>query len=97
MLDLLARASPWGGSQFDEVLISEVPRFLRGTSVVMVAADFPEPTLVAIAEIRRRAPVTAIWIESSEGSPPPDGSVDSRLTAKYTDDWQTRATLELAS
>jgi uncharacterized protein (DUF58 family) len=97
MLDLLARASAWGGSQFDEVLISEVPRFLRGTSVVLIAADFPERTLVAIAEIRRRAPVTAIWIETSEGVPPPHGSVDSRLTARYTDDWQIRPTLELAS
>jgi Protein of unknown function DUF58 len=97
MLELLARASPWGGARFDHVLLSEVPRFLRGTSVVLVAAHFPEPTLVAIAEIRRRAPVTAIWIETSKGAPPTAGSVDCRLTARYTDDWQTRTTLELAS
>jgi uncharacterized protein (DUF58 family) len=97
MLELLAKASPLGGSRFGDVLISEGSRLLRGTSVVLVAAHFPEPTLVAIAEIRRQAPVTAIWIGTSKGTPPPDGSVDSLLTARFTDDWQERTTLELAS
>jgi hypothetical protein len=69
----------------------------RGTSVLVVAADFPEATMLGITELRRRHAVTAVWVETERGSPPPLGLVDGLLSVRYSDDWQRREVLELAS
>lgn len=97
MLELLARAWTYAGVSFARALVEEGGRLASGTSLVVVAADYPEPTLVALAELRRRLPITAIWVDSGEGAPPPAELVDSRLEARYDDDWQHQDSLELAS
>ena len=69
VLDLLARASPFGSTPIADVLIAESHRMQHGTSVVVVAADFTEPTLIAISELRRRSrAVTAVWVATDRGT-----------------------------
>jgi uncharacterized protein (DUF58 family) len=97
MLEALARATPFGKVRFAEVLSAESGRLQRGTSVLVVAADFPEATMLGITELRRRHAVTAVWVETERGSPPPLGLVDGLLSVRYSDDWQRREVLELAS
>ena len=97
VLDLLARASPFGSTPIADVLIAESHRMQHGTSVVVVAADFTEPTLIAISELRRRSrAVTAVWVATDRGNPPPPGLVDTTLIATFTDDWTSRPNLDLA-
>jgi uncharacterized protein (DUF58 family) len=97
MLELLARAAAFGTGTFAQALIEEGSRLQRGNSLVVVAADYPEPTLVALAELRRRLPVTAIWVATDQGSPPPPELVDARWEARYAADWPHQDSLELAS
>jgi hypothetical protein len=96
MLEALARASAFGPVRFSTVLGAQSGRLNRGTSAVVVAADFPEPVLVALAELRRSYAVTAVWVASERGAPPPRGAVDASLTVGYADDWARREILELA-
>jgi uncharacterized protein (DUF58 family) len=96
-LELLARASPYGRLSFADVLAHAGGRLSRATSVVVIAAAFPPPTQLALDELGRRGAVTTIWAASETvEAPPPDGVGDVHLTARYTDDWHHRATLELA-
>lgn len=97
MLESLARASAFGLVRFPEVLSAESGKLQRGTSVVTVATDYTEPTMVAIAELRRRHPVTAIFVEGPHGSAPPAGLVDAVLRTRYEADWAEREVLELGS
>jgi len=96
MLELLARLSVFGAVTLAELLAAEGGRSRAGTSLVVVAAHFPEPTVAAIAGLRRRLPVTAIWVGNDAGAPPPAGTVDAREEVAYVEDWKHRATLELA-
>jgi hypothetical protein len=96
LLELLARASPFGTLQLAELITMHAGGLPHGTSVVVVAADFPEPTLVALNDLRRRRPVTAVTVLSDKGVPPPPESVDARLFARFSDDWKSRTSLELA-
>jgi hypothetical protein len=96
LLELLARASPFGSLQLAELITMHAGGLPHGTSVVVVAADFPEPTLVALNDLRRRRPVTAVTVVSDKGVPPPPESVDARLFARFSDDWKSRTSLELA-
>jgi uncharacterized protein (DUF58 family) len=95
MLQLLARVSVFGTVTVAELLAAEAHRLRSGTSVVVIAAHFPEPTVAAIAELRRRLPVTALWVGNDAGAPPPVGTVDAREEVAYVEDWKQRATLEL--
>ena len=95
MLELLARASPYGPSSIAELLAGEGPRLRRGASVLVVAAHFAEPTLVALAALRRRLPVTAVWVATDHGRPPPADLVDVRREVTYFDDWRQRDVVEL--
>lgn len=97
MLEALARAYDGGKVHFGEVLSAGSGRLQRGTSVVAMATDFPEATLLAIAELRRRHAVTAVWVGTGRGSPPPLDRVDALLSVRYSDDWQRREVLELVS
>ena len=74
----------------------EAGRLRAGTSVVVIAAHFPEPTVAAISELRRRLAVTSVWVGNDAGAAPPAGTVDTRGEVTYVDDWKQRATLELA-
>ena len=97
MLEALALLSPLGEVSFADLLVSSSGRLQRGTSVLAVASDYPEPTLVALAELRRHHAVTAVFVDCGSGAPPPKGTVDAVLTARYTDDWQERQVLELTT
>jgi uncharacterized protein (DUF58 family) len=97
MLELLARAWARPGASFARVLVEEGSRLGGGTTAVIVAADFPEPSLIAMAELHRRLSITAIWVNTGQGSPPPPELVDARLEARYDDDWQQQDSLELAA
>jgi uncharacterized protein (DUF58 family) len=98
VLELLARASPFGSVSLADALTVEGGRLPHGTSVLVVAADFPEDTLVAVGELRRRhRAVTAVAVVTDRGGPPPAGTFDDLLFAEFTGDWATRATLRLAS
>jgi uncharacterized protein (DUF58 family) len=95
MLELLARCSTWTAAPIAELLIREARR-LRGASAVVIAADYSDATLVGLAEIRRLLPVTAIWVISGQGRPPPPQLVDACWGVKYSDDWKDRDVVELA-
>jgi uncharacterized protein (DUF58 family) len=95
MLELLARASPHGPSSIAQLLAAEGARLRRGASVLVVAADYPEPTLVAIAGLRRRLPVTAVWVATGQGRPPPAELVDVRREVRYVDGWKQADVVDL--
>jgi uncharacterized protein (DUF58 family) len=94
MLELLARCSTWTRTSIAGVLIDQGRR-LRGASAVVIAADFPDSTLIGLAEIRRLLPVTAIWV-SGQGRRPPAELVDAGWEVSYCDDWKERDVVELA-
>lgn len=96
MLDHLARVTPYGGPSLTGLLVAEGSRLPTTTSVVVVAADFPEDVLVAVAGLRRRTRVSALWVDAGHGSAPPE-LFDARLRAVHTDDWREHDVLELAS
>jgi uncharacterized protein (DUF58 family) len=96
MMELLARVSPYGAMSMAEVLASECGRFRSGISVVVIAADFPERTLAAMADLRRRLPVTSVWVGNDLGRPAPSGTVDTREEVAYVEDWKQCTTLGLA-
>jgi uncharacterized protein (DUF58 family) len=95
MLELLARCSTWTATPIGELLVREARR-LRGASAVMIAADYSDPTLIGLAELRRFLPVTAIWVVTERGRPPPDQLVDACWGVRYSDDWKERDVVELA-
>jgi hypothetical protein len=80
-----------------EVLASVGARFGSGLSVVVIGAHFSETTVAAMAHLRRRLPVTSIWVGNDTGAPPPAGTVDAREEVGYVADWRQRTTLALAS
>ncbi len=96
MLESLARASPYGRVSLGELLISEGGRLGSGASAVVIASDFSEPTLAALAAVRRRLPVTAIWLRVGQGRPPPANQADLVREVTYHADWRTTDVLELA-
>lgn len=95
MLERLARMSAFGKATLAELLAVEAGRLRAGTSVVVIAADFPEPTVAEIGGLRRRLPVTGLWVGNNAGTPPPAGTVDAREEVAYVEDWKQRATVEL--
>jgi uncharacterized protein (DUF58 family) len=97
MLELLARISPYGQVSIAQLLAGEQTRLRGGTSVVVVASDFPDSTVLALAPLRGRVAVTALWIATDEGRPPPEGLVDTRWEVSYADDWKDRSVLELTA
>jgi uncharacterized protein (DUF58 family) len=97
MLELLAKASPYGTLHFADVLLSQGSRLSRGTSAVVVSADFDEAMAPALSELCRRVPTTTLWIDIGSGRPPPDNMPHSNLQTRIIDDWKQSDTLELAT
>jgi hypothetical protein len=64
--------------------------------VVFVAAEVSVKALAALAELRRRMPVTLIWIATENGTRPPAGSADVQWEVNYRRDWKDVDVLELA-
>jgi len=96
MLELLARGSSAGQATVADLLTSEAPALRHGASLVLVAADFPESTRRAVSALRRRLPITLVWIASDHGRPPPPGLADAHWEVTYRDGWQHLDVLELA-
>jgi uncharacterized protein (DUF58 family) len=96
MLESLARSGFPGRTSIADLLLAEGPALQRGASLVFVAADFPDSTVRALAEVRRRLPVTIVWIAGDHGQPPPPGLADTRWGVAYRDDWKDQDVLELA-
>jgi Protein of unknown function DUF58 len=96
MLEQLARCAPTGRRSIADVLLSQVPQLSSGSSVTLVATDFDESTVAAIAEARRRVPVTVLWVASDCGRPPPARTADLRWEVTYDDDWKGRTDIRVA-
>jgi uncharacterized protein (DUF58 family) len=96
MLEALARARPASGGRFPQVLSDVGPTLQRGTSIVVVALRYTPASLAAIAELRRRNSVIAIWAATEHVSPPAREAFDALLQARYASDWQQRQVLELS-
>jgi uncharacterized protein (DUF58 family) len=96
VLEALARCRASSLVPFSSVLTAENGRVRRDTSVVVVASDFPAATLEALSDLRRRHPVTAIWVHGEAGRPPPRAQVDALLQVEHSDDWRDNDILELA-
>jgi hypothetical protein len=96
MLELLARCTPSGRASLGELLTAEAGTLRRGASIVLVAADFPDTTLAAVAQLRRRLSITLLWVASELGTPPPPGPADVRWEVPYHADWRACEVVELA-
>jgi uncharacterized protein (DUF58 family) len=102
MLELLARATPYGAREFADFLATAGAPLAQGTTVVVVAADYSARTSVALAELRRRHAVTAVWVATgpagaARGASPDRDVVDTRWEVAYDPDWISLPALELAS
>jgi hypothetical protein len=53
--------------------------------------------VTALVAVRRRLPVTAIWIRTGDGHPPPRQAADVVREVTYRDDWKTADVLEFAT
>lgn len=95
LLELLARVSPYGPVSAPGLMVGEARRLRAGTSALVVAADFPRASAVALAELRRRSAVGALWLSTEEGRPPPDELLDRRGEVAYVEDWRTRRALDV--
>jgi uncharacterized protein (DUF58 family) len=95
MLEQLARAQPRGPLSIVDLLTREGRRLGHGASVVIVAASFPDSTLVALADLRRRLPVTALWVDTDDGQPPPAELLDGRGEVRYGDNWRDWEVVDL--
>ena len=76
-------------------MVAEARRLRAGTSALVVAADFPRTSAVALAELRRRAAVGALWLATEKGRPPPERMVDRRGEVAYVEDWRARDALDV--
>ncbi|HEY5196261.1 MAG TPA: DUF58 domain-containing protein [Solirubrobacteraceae bacterium] len=95
MLELLARTTTRGPVPIEELLIGEGARLGRGVSVIVVAAGFPDAMLVALTEVRRRAAVTAVWVATAHGEPPPRERLDEIRQVSYGVDWRDDEIIDL--
>jgi len=95
MLEALARVTTAGAVAIERVLAEQGPRLGAGTSALVVAADFPDRTHAALAALRRRTSVRAVWIATPAGHGPPDGSLDDRWVVAHHDGWRDRDVFEL--
>lgn len=87
MLELLARVTPVGGVGVAEALLRSPQRM--GVSVLVIAADFRAPTCVALADVRRRSSVGAVWVGFDDaGTPPPRGLVDAWWQVRAQEEWR---------
>lgn len=97
VLEALARCPAVDRVAFSSVLAAQVGVLRAGTSVVVVAVDFPEPTLLALAELRRRHHVSAVWVSGTVGEPPSPEVVDVTFEVPHTEDWRDRDVVDLAA
>jgi uncharacterized protein (DUF58 family) len=96
VLEALARTPAMERVPFSAVLAAQVGTLRSGTSLVVVAADFPEPSVLALPQLRRRHHVSAVWVHGPVGQPPPQDVADVTYRVEHTDDWRDQDILDLA-
>jgi uncharacterized protein (DUF58 family) len=97
MLESLAVASPYGRLAMAEIVSEEGRRLRPGTSMVIVARDFPASLEAALSDVRRRVPVAALWVNDGTGSPPGRAAADSVREVSYDQGWKTAEVLEITA
>lgn len=91
MLELLAQVTPVGGVPIADALVRT-----RAASVLVIAADFPASTCAALAHVRRRCAIGALWVSHERaGGPPPRPLVDACWHVAAEEGWRDWAMLEL--
>ncbi len=95
MLEALARVTTAGAVPLERVLLEQGPRLGMGTSALVVSADFSEGLPAAIAHLRRRSALSAMWVATCAGRGPSAGSVDGRWVVSYEPGWRERDVLEI--
>jgi uncharacterized protein (DUF58 family) len=96
-LEALARVQEGMGVSFSGLVAAQVGRLGQGTSVIALANDFGPGATAALCELRRRHAVTAFFVESGRGEPPPPGLLDAVVRARFEEGWEQREILELAA
>ncbi len=96
MLDLLAVCEPDPAANLAGVLNVESRRLRRQALVLVISSRFSPTVLGVLAEIRRRAPVTALLVEGEGAIAPPPGSVDALVRTVRPIDWRHDDALALA-
>lgn len=96
MLEALARVTTVGVVPVERVLLEQAPRLGAGTSALVISADFSGGVGPAVAELRRRCALSALWIATDKGHGPPPGTVDAHWQVPYDVGWRGRDVLELA-
>lgn len=87
MLELLAQVSPAGGVPIAEALVRTGQRM--GVSVLVIATDFPAPTVAALADVGRRTAVGALWVAGGRAAaPPPAAVVDVAWVLAFEEGWR---------
>ena len=96
MLEALARVTTAGGVPLERVIVEQGPRLGMGTSALVVSADFSGELPAAMADLRRRSAVRALWVATPSGLGPAPGTVDGRWVVAYEPGWRACDVLELA-
>lgn len=96
MLELLALCEVDPRASLAGVLAEEAERLRRQALVLVISSRFDAPLLAAIARCRRKAPVTALFVEGPHARAPLSGSVDALYRVDRPDDWQHQEVLQLA-
>lgn len=97
MLESLARVTTAGAVPLERVLLEQGPRLGMGTSALVVASDFSGGVPAAIAELRRRAAVGALWVATAAGHGAAAGTVDAQWRVDYDAGWREHDVLELVA
>lgn len=85
MLELLAHVRPVGGTTIGEMLTRTHHRM--DVSVLVLAADFPRPTIAALTNARRRTSVGVVWADCPGSSAPP-AHLDGLWRLRYDRAWR---------
>jgi len=95
MLELLALCEPDPQANLAGVLNLESRRLRRQALVLVISSRFSPTVLGVLAEVRRRAPVTALFVDGPGSLAPPAGTVDAILRTERPRDWRRSDALAL--
>lgn len=96
MLEALARVTAAGAVPLERVLFEHRARLAAGTSALVVAADFSGGIPAAMAELRRRVAVSALWVSSAAAHGPVPGTADTQWKVEYDANWKERDAFNVA-
>lgn len=88
LMELLALCQPDSASTLSDALSIGSEGLEHETSAIVITSDFTPELLVSIAACRRKAPVTAIYIDGLGGTKPPRQLVDESYEVAFQPSWQ---------